>query len=98
MLAWLDWVELAEADPVGIWADTRVLVVTVVVEIVPGTHFPPERMNPSLLEQVLQATPPSLYAEEKVPAGQAGTQSFPLATNPLLQLAQSLLGSTPTDT
>jgi hypothetical protein len=55
-------------------------------------------MNPSLLEQVLQATPPSLKANEKVPAGQAVTQSFPLATKPLLQLAQILLGSTPTET
>ena len=39
-----------------------------------------------------------LVANEKVPAGQAVTQSFPLATKPLLQLAQILLGSTPTET
>lgn len=44
----------------GICAETVVLVVTVVVVVVPTTHFPPLKMNPNLLEQVLQATPPSL--------------------------------------
>lgn len=44
-------------------ADGAVITVEVVVEVVetdPWTHFPAERMSPSLLEQVLQATPPSL--------------------------------------
>lgn len=75
-----------------------VLVVTVVVVVVPTTHFPPLRMKPNLLEQVLQATPPSLYTDEKVPLGQADTQSPPLATNPLPQAEQSFPGSTPTVT
>jgi hypothetical protein len=56
---WVD--EVLEAlTAVGSWAETVVLVVTVVVVTVPCTHFPPARMKPSLLEQVLQATPPSL--------------------------------------
>lgn len=74
------------------------LVVTVVVVVVPTTHFPPLKMNPNLLEQVLQATPPSLYIDEKVPLGQAFTQSPPFATNPFPQAEQTLPGKTPTVT
>lgn len=57
---WLDELELEALPAVGRVAETVVLVVTVVVVTVPWTHLPPERMKPSLLEQVLQATPPSL--------------------------------------
>lgn len=61
LLELLSWLELeVVAPPTGILAETVVLVVTVLVVTVPGTHFPPARTNPSLLEQVLQATPPSL--------------------------------------
>lgn len=37
-----------------------VVVVVVVTVVLPGTHLPPDRMSPSLLEQVMQPTPPSL--------------------------------------
>lgn len=76
-------------------------LMTVVVEevvMVPFTHCPFCKMSPNLPEQVLQATPPSL----KVKAYEAGshppTQFAPFATNPLPQLAQTRLGSTPTAT
>ena len=46
----------------GIVAVATVVVetVVVVVTVVPATHFPAVRICPNLLEQVLQATPPSL--------------------------------------
>lgn len=37
-----------------------VVLVDVVTVVVPVEHFPADRIKPSLLEQVLQATPPSL--------------------------------------
>jgi hypothetical protein len=43
--------------------DGAVMTVDVVVDVMetdPCTHFPPDRIKPSLDEQVLQATPPSL--------------------------------------
>lgn len=41
-------------------AETVVVVVTVMVVVWAATHLPAFRISPSLLEQVLQATPPSL--------------------------------------
>lgn len=50
--------ELPEAVEAG---PTMVVVVVVVVVVLdPATHFPLTRMSPSLLEQLLQPTPPSL--------------------------------------
>ena len=83
---------------VGKLADKVVVVVTVVVVVVAATHLPEASINPSLLEHVLQATPPSLYPNEYVPAGHPETQSAPLATNPCPQLLHTLLGSTPNAT
>lgn len=48
-----------ELDP-PIGAETVVVVVTVMVVVWAATHLPAVRISPSLLEQVLQATPPSL--------------------------------------
>jgi hypothetical protein len=64
----LDAVDDAELDcepccPMTVLADGAVITVDVVVvdvETDPWTHFPADRINPSLLEQVLHATPPSL--------------------------------------
>ena len=79
-------------------APEMIVVVVVVDELVtlPGTHLPLEKMSPNLLEQVLHPTPPSLKVKANDPTSQAETQLFPLATNPLPQLAHTLLGSTPT--
>lgn len=41
-------------------AETVVVVVTVMVVVWAATHLPAFKINPNLLEQVLQATPPSL--------------------------------------
>lgn len=80
--------------------DEPELMMVVVEEVLtePFTHLPLERIRPSLLEQVLQPTPPSLKVSAKEEASQEATQLFPLATNPALQLAQTLPGSTPTAT
>lgn len=47
----------------GVAGAVAILVVVVVVVVVldPAIHFPLTKICPSLLEQVLQATPPSLY-------------------------------------
>lgn len=76
-------------------------LMTVVVEDVvidPFTHSPFSSISPSLLEQVLQATPPSLNVKAYEAGSHPPTQFPPLAINPLPQLAQTLLGSTPTAT
>jgi hypothetical protein len=39
---------------------TMVVLVEVVTVVFPAEHFPADKIKPSLLEQVLQATPPSL--------------------------------------
>lgn len=49
------------ADGAGIGPlATTVVVVLVVVVVLPSTHLPPTKIKPRSLEQVLQATPPSL--------------------------------------
>ena len=50
------------ADPEATTGALAILVTWVVVVVVlePGTHFPFTRMSPNLLEQLLQAIPPSL--------------------------------------
>jgi hypothetical protein len=61
----VDWVVVVAIEGVvGIWAGiyeacplTIVVLVWVVVVIVPLTHFPFERINPSRLEHVLHAIP-----------------------------------------
>jgi hypothetical protein len=53
-------VDAVGATTEGICAETVVVLVTEVVVTVGLTHFPPIRISPSELEQVLQATPPSL--------------------------------------
>jgi hypothetical protein len=50
----------AEAVDDAMGADMMVLVVVVVVVVLAVTHFPPVKICPNLLEQVLQPTPPSL--------------------------------------
>jgi len=74
---------------------TVVVVVDVVVVVFPGTHFPPDKISPNLLEQVSQAIPLSLKVKGKVPAGQAATHSLPLAIKFLPQFSQTLEGRTP---
>ena len=55
--ALFDWLEV---DVDGIEAEIMVVVVVVLTVVKPATHLPLENINPSLLEQVLQATPLSL--------------------------------------
>ena len=99
-VAVVEVVPTVEVEPVAV-VDGLVVIVVVVVEVVtvvfPGTHFPPERIIPNLLEQLLQATPLSLYVKENVPGGQADTHSCPLAISELPQLRQTFEGSTPTE-
>jgi hypothetical protein len=47
-------------------------ITVVVVDVVtdPSTHFPFESICPNLEEQVLQATPPSLYVKANDPEEQ----------------------------
>jgi hypothetical protein len=75
-------------------------IIVVVVEVLtePFTHLPLARMSPSLLEQVLQATPPSLNVNAYEAGSQDATQLFPLGINPFPQLEQTFPGSTPTTT
>lgn len=72
-----------------------VVVVVVVVVDDPATHLPPTKVRPSLLEQVLQATPPSLKVNEYDPGGQVETQALPLGMRPFPQLEHTFPGSTP---
>jgi len=51
-----------------------------VVVLDPGTHLPLTRISPNLLEQLLQATPPSLYVKAYVLAGHSEKQ------NPLFKM------------
>lgn len=93
----LEPVPIVEVEPVPL-ALMVVVVVVVVTVVFPLTHFPPERISPSLLEQLLQPTPPSLKVKEKVPGGQAETHSLPLRTRLLPQLRQASEVGTPTTT
>ena len=53
-------VDAVDADPEATGAVTMVLVVMVVVVVLAVTHLPPFNICPNLLEQTLQAAPPSL--------------------------------------
>ena len=65
-------VPLVEVEP-GDDVLMVVVVVVVLTVVLPGTHWPPDKISPSLLEHVLHPTPPSLKLKGNEPTGQAAT-------------------------
>lgn len=91
-------VELTATAGIATAAAAFVIIVVVVVVVVvldPATHFPFTRINPSLLGQLLQATPPSLYVKAYVLSGHAAAQNPPFTMFEAPQLRHCCPGACP---